>query len=144
MAGSDVVGPMNVGDRNEEIFLGREIIERRAVSEQMSRLVDEEVRNLLDDAFQQASSVISEHQESLHVLANTLLERETLDSEEIGLVFEGKELPPLPEAKPVEAEPPDVKTPEVKPTVRDTAGARIENLKPATSFESTKGEVGKS
>lgn len=70
-----------------------------------------------------------------------MLERETLDSDDIALVFQGKELPPLPEAEPVETGPPDVKTPEVKPAVRDAAGARIENLKPATSFESTKGEV---
>jgi cell division protease FtsH len=141
---SDVVGPMNVGDRGEEIFLGREIMERRDVSEQMARLVDEEVRKLLDDAFQAAAAVIRQHEDKLHVLANALLERETLDSDEIGLVFAGKELPPLPEAEPVDAEPPDAKKPEVKPAVRDTAGARIENLKPATSFESTKGEVGKS
>ena len=141
---SDVVGPMNVGDRGEEIFLGREIMERRDVSEQMSQLVDEEVRKLLDDAFQMAASVISEHQEKLHALANALLERETLDSEEIALVFDGKELPPLPEAEPVDAGPLDAKKSEVKPAVRDTAGARIENLKPATSFESTKGEAGRS
>ena len=141
---SEVVGPMNVGDRGEEIFLGRDIMERRDISEQMSCLVDEEVRKLLDDAFQEASSVIAEHQEQLHALANALLERETLDSEDIGLVFAGKKLPPLPEAEPVQAGPPDVKTAEVKPAVRDTAGARIENLKPATSFEGTKGDVGKS
>ena len=141
---SDVVGPMNVGDRGEEIFLGREIFERRDISERMSRMVDDEVRRLLNEAFQQASSVISEHKEKVHAVANALLERETLDSEDIALVFEGKELPPLPEAEPVEAGPPDVKIPEVKPAVRDAAAARIENLKPATSFESTRGEVGKS
>ncbi len=141
---SDIVGPMNVADRGEEIFLGREIFERRDISERMSRMVDDEVRRLLNEAFQQASSVISEHKDKVHAVANALLERETLDSEEIALVFEGKELPPLPEAEPVEAGPPDVKIPEVKPAVRDAAGARIENLKPATSFESTKGEIGKS
>ena len=141
---SDIVGPMNVADRGEEIFLGREIFERRDISERMSRMVDDEVRRLLNEAFQQASSVISEHKDKVHAVANALLERETLDSEEIALVFEGKELPPLPEAEPVEAGPPDVKIPEVKPAVRDAAGARIETLKPATSFESTKGEIGKS
>ncbi|NIN72030.1 MAG: ATP-dependent zinc metalloprotease FtsH, partial [Gemmatimonadetes bacterium] len=51
---SEAIGPMNIGDRGEEIFLGREIMERRDVSERTSELVDEEVRKLLDDAYQDA------------------------------------------------------------------------------------------
>jgi cell division protease FtsH len=94
---SEAVGPMNIGDRGEEIFLGREIMERRDVSERTSELVDEEVRKLLDDAYQDASRIMSENLDKLHVLAKALLERETLDSEEIRAVFDGKELPPLPE-----------------------------------------------
>jgi cell division protease FtsH len=96
---SDKVGPMNVGDRGDEIFLGREIVERRDISEQMSELVDTEVRALLDEAYKAASGVIKKNLDKLHVLAKALLERETLDSDEIQLVFDGKELPPLPEEK---------------------------------------------
>ncbi len=94
---SDAVGPMNIGDRGDEIFLGREIVERRDISEQMAQLVDQEVRKLLDGAFQEATRVMNENVDKLHVLANALLERETLDADEIRTVFEGRELPPLPE-----------------------------------------------
>ncbi|HSG80712.1 MAG TPA: cell division protein FtsH, partial [Gemmatimonadota bacterium] len=96
---SDKVGPMNVGDRGDEIFLGREIVERRDVSEQMSQMVDTEVRVLLDEAYKLARGVIKENIDKLHVLAKALLERETLDSDEIQSVFDGKELPPLPDDK---------------------------------------------
>ena len=141
---SDAVGPMNVADRGEEIFLGKEIHERRDISEEMSRMVDDEVRKLLDDGYRQAAAVISEHQDKLHTLAAALLERETLDSDDIKLVFAGKELPPLPEAEPAASDgPTDVAAAaESAPAVRDTKGARIEqSLKPATSFESSRGEV---
>jgi len=94
---SETVGPMNVGDRGDEIFLGREIVERRDVSEQMAQLVDEEIRKLLDDAYENASRVVSENIDKLHVLAKALLERETLDSDDIMAVFEGRDLPPLPD-----------------------------------------------
>ncbi|KPK57632.1 MAG: hypothetical protein AMS21_11215, partial [Gemmatimonas sp. SG8_38_2] len=141
---SDIVGPMNVGDRGEEIFLGREIHERREVSEEMSRMVDDEVRKLLDDAYNRAAAVISEHQDKLHTLAKALLERETLDSDEINLVFTGKELPPLPEAESAAGDGPidAAAAAESARKLRDAKGARIEqSLKPATSFESTRGEV---
>jgi cell division protease FtsH len=96
---SEKVGPMNIGDRGDEIFLGREIIERRDVSELMSQVVDTEVRVFLDDAYESASRVIKDNVDKLHVLANALLERETLDSEEIQSLFDGKELPPLPDER---------------------------------------------
>jgi cell division protease FtsH len=137
---SMVIGPMNVGDRGDEIFLGREIVERRDVSEQMSQRVDEEVRALLDEAYQAATKVITENQEKLHTLAKALLERETLDSEEINMLFEGKQLPPLPVAEPAKTEQkPGLKaTTDRVPSV-GAAGNPIEKLKPATSFESSRG-----
>jgi cell division protease FtsH len=75
---SDAVGPMNIGDRGDEIFLGREIVERRDISEQMAQLVDQEVRKLLDGAFQEATRVMNENVDKLHVLANALLRRQAL------------------------------------------------------------------
>ncbi|MGD2215744.1 MAG: ATP-dependent zinc metalloprotease FtsH [Gemmatimonadales bacterium] len=141
---SQAIGPMNIGDRGDEIFLGREIVERRDVSERTAQLVDEEVRKLLDAAYQDASRVMKENLDKLHVLANALLERETLDSDEIRAVFQGKELPPLRE----EGRPKIDGRPEASAdaagasdgTGHDSAPGKLE---PAASLESTRGETTK-
>ncbi len=100
---SDKIGPMNIGDRDEQIFLGREIFERREVSERTAEMVDDEVRALIAVAYESARKKIASNRDKLSALAEALLERETLDAKEINIVFEGKELPPLPDSE--EAEP---------------------------------------
>ncbi|UCF21639.1 MAG: ATP-dependent zinc metalloprotease FtsH [Gemmatimonadota bacterium] len=129
------IGPINVGDRGEEIFLGREIVERRDVSETMAQMVDAEVRKLLDGTYQAAKQVISKNLEKLHALAKALLERETLDADEINAVFEGKELPPLPlDDKEQEEGPPDAQQ-SVADRKRAAAGRELGgSLEPATPF----------
>ncbi|NIR46089.1 MAG: ATP-dependent metallopeptidase FtsH/Yme1/Tma family protein [Gemmatimonadetes bacterium] len=138
---SEKIGPMHVGDRGEEIFLGRELVERREVSEEMAQLVDSEVRNLLDEAYDMASGVIRENEDKLHRLAQALLERETLDSDEIKLIFEGKELPPLPE----ELLPEDGKGQSGRRESESgkTAGGVNTKLEPAAASERSQGKATK-
>ncbi len=93
---SDAIGPMAVGDQEHEIFLGRELSQRRDVSEQTARLVDSEVKRILDAAYASAERVLSQNQGLLDAIANALLERETLDADDIRLLDAGKPLPPLP------------------------------------------------
>ncbi len=100
---SDAVGPVAVGDREQQIFLGREISQHREVSEQTAQLVDAEVRRILDEAYQRARDILEGDLETLHRMAEALLERETLDREEVDLVAQGKDLPPV---APVAATPP--------------------------------------
>ena len=95
---SDAVGPMNVGNHDGNVFLGREIVERRELSERTAELVDDEVRALLDNGYKRAKERISANMDKLHALAQALLERETLGAEEINKVFRGEALPP-PEVK---------------------------------------------
>ncbi len=92
---SEAIGPIAVGDREAEIFLGREVVQRREISDRTAELVDQEVRRLLSEAFDKARDILSQHRESLDRLAAALLERETLDRDEVTLVVEGKPLPPL-------------------------------------------------
>ncbi|HYT82865.1 MAG TPA: ATP-dependent zinc metalloprotease FtsH [Gemmatimonadales bacterium] len=92
---SDAIGPVAVGDREAEIFLGREILQRREVSEHTAELVDAEVKRILENAYEQAKGVLVKHRAVLDRLAAALLERETLDREEVELVAAGKALPPL-------------------------------------------------
>ena len=107
---SDKIGAIAVGDREQEIFLGREIAQRREISERTSELVDEEVKRIIDNAYQRARDILAVHRPSLDALADALLERETLEREEINAVVSGQPLPPRRESPligpPIEAAPP--------------------------------------
>jgi cell division protease FtsH len=92
---SDVIGLMAVGQGDQEVFLGRELVQRREVSEHTAQQVDQEVKRVLDEARQSALSIVTEHEDLLERIAQALLDRETLDSEEISLLDKGEELPPL-------------------------------------------------
>src|SRR5437870_1519640 len=93
---SDTIGPIAIGDREAEIFLGREVVQRREISERTAELVDTEVKRILGDAFERARTIVADHRAALDRLASALLERETLDREEVEMVVAGKPLPPVP------------------------------------------------
>jgi cell division protease FtsH len=92
---SEKIGPMAIGDSEQEVFLGRDIGQRRQVSEQTAQLVDSEVKRLLDDAYERAREILRDHADLMESIALALLERETLDREDIDLLAAGEELPPL-------------------------------------------------
>jgi len=93
---SEVIGLVAVGDNEQEVFLGRELVQRRTVSEHTQRIVDEEVKRILDEAHTKAQQVIGANRELLESIAMALLERETLDREEIETLARGDRLPPMP------------------------------------------------
>ena len=93
--GMSRLGPLTFGKKEEQIFLGREIAQHRDFSEETARQIDLEVRRLIDDAYQSAHSILDAHQDAMHRIAAALLERETIDAEEVRLLIEGKELPPI-------------------------------------------------
>jgi cell division protease FtsH len=91
---SDAIGPIAVGDREAEIFLGREVVQRREISERTAEIVDEELKRILGTAYERAREILTNHREDLDRLAAALLTHETLDREEVELVVAGKALPP--------------------------------------------------
>ena len=91
---SDAVGPILVGDNEQEVFLGRELQSRREVSEKTAQLVDAEVSRVINEAYSRARAVLTEHKELLHAMATNLLERETLVREDFVILREGGKLPP--------------------------------------------------
>jgi cell division protease FtsH len=105
---SEKIGAMAVGDKEQEIFLGRELGHRREISERTSETVDEEVKRILDSAFGRAKTILTERRLQLDRLAEALLEHETLEREDILLVVEGKELPPRAPVIPFLPSPPAV------------------------------------
>ncbi|MBI4519797.1 MAG: ATP-dependent zinc metalloprotease FtsH [Gemmatimonadetes bacterium] len=92
---SDSIGLMAVGDAEQEVFLGRELVQRREISEHTSQLVDQEVKRIVEEAHDRARQIMQGELELLHALANALLERETLDRQEVELLAAGKPLPPV-------------------------------------------------
>jgi cell division protease FtsH len=93
---SDEVGPMSVGDSEQEVFLGREIGQRTMISARLAERVDQEVKRLIDEAYAAAMKCVQENRVVLEQVAEALLERETIDREELLLLFQGQ---PLPESK---------------------------------------------
>ncbi len=92
---SEKLGPIAYGENEDSVFLGREMSQRREdYSEDTSREIDHEVRRIVDEQYEVARRVVRENRDKLDRLATALLERETLDSEEIEACVDGRDLPP--------------------------------------------------
>jgi cell division protease FtsH len=89
---SDKLGPLAFGKQEEQIFLGREISQRRDYSEHTAELIDAEVRRVVDEAYQRGRQLMEENIETLHRLARALLDYETLDGPEIDQLMRGEDL----------------------------------------------------
>jgi len=90
--GMSDLGPMSYGKKEEQIFLGREIAQHRDYSEATAIKIDEAVRKVVDEAYQQAEKLIEEYGWALEKIAGTLLECETMDGEEIHAIIERRSL----------------------------------------------------
>ena len=91
---SEVIGLMAVGEAQHEVFLGRDFGSRREVSEQMAQMVDGEVKRLLDEAYVKAMELLNEHRDLLERITEALLDRETIDREDLALLDKNQPLPP--------------------------------------------------
>ena len=103
---SEALGPIAIGEPEHEIFLGREISQRREISERTARMVDGEVKRILDEAYSKAGEVVRANRDLLNAIAEALLERETLDAEDIRILEDGGELPVLTDPVPAQPAPP--------------------------------------
>ncbi len=115
---SEKVGMMAVGDRDHEIFLGREFSQRRAVSERTAELVDDEIKRLLDEAYEKARQILTDNRDLLERIAMTLLDRETIDREDLDLIVRGESLPPRAPVAPLPPAPPVPSSSKVTAPVR--------------------------
>jgi len=94
---SDLIGLISVGDSDHEVFLGRELVQRREISEHTAQQVDQEVKRILNEAHERARRVVEENSDFLHRIAEALLERETIDATDLAALESGDPLPPLPQ-----------------------------------------------
>ena len=80
---SEKLGHLTFGHREEQIFLGRDIIEERNYSEQTARVIDEEVHRIVDDCYRKAKEELLKNRENLKLLADKLMEKEVLEADEV-------------------------------------------------------------
>ncbi len=87
---SERLGPMMYGQRQDMVFLGRDIKEQRDYSDAVAEAIDKEVRLILDDAYQRARNILSTNRQQLDTIAHALLEIETLDRNQFERLMQGE------------------------------------------------------
>ncbi|MBR2220010.1 MAG: ATP-dependent zinc metalloprotease FtsH, partial [Phascolarctobacterium sp.] len=85
---SEKIGPVTFGHRQDQVFLGRDIARDKDYSEEVAAEIDKEVRTFLDNAYTATEKLLNENMDKLHVIAQALIERETLEKEEIADLME--------------------------------------------------------
>jgi cell division protease FtsH len=92
---SEKLGPLAYGQREEEIFIGRQITRHKNYSEDTAVAIDDEIKHIVVNCMRRAEKILEDNLDTLHRLAAALLEREILDGTEIDAVIRGEELPPV-------------------------------------------------
>ncbi|MGB4593649.1 MAG: ATP-dependent zinc metalloprotease FtsH [Coriobacteriia bacterium] len=87
---SDKLGPMTLGEDQHEVFLGRDFSATPNYSQEIAFEIDKEVRRLIDEAFDKAHKILSERREQLDLMSEVLVERETVDKEELAALLENR------------------------------------------------------
>ncbi len=87
---SDKLGPLRYNDNQEEVFLGHAVTQTKNVSEATAKVIDEEIRRIVDEADVKCRVIIKEHVDELHAIANGLLEYETLTGDDISALMRGE------------------------------------------------------
>ncbi len=87
---SDKLGPMTYGEEEDEVFLGRAVTQHKNVSNETARKIDEEVRAILDRAYDRTKQLLMDNIDKLHVMADALLQYETIDAHQIDDIMNGR------------------------------------------------------
>jgi cell division protease FtsH len=89
---SDALGPLRYSENEEEVFLGHSVTQRKNVSDETAKLIDQEVRRIVEEGEAKAREILSRNIDNLHVVAKALLEYETLTGEEVKALMRGEKI----------------------------------------------------
>lgn len=92
---SDKIGPLALGKENEEVFLGMDISKSPKHSDRTAELIDDEIKKIISTAKQRATKILEENKDKLENLVKALIERETLNGEQIDKIMKGEQLEPV-------------------------------------------------
>ena len=124
---SDKLGPLAYGENQEEVFLGHSVSRTQNISAETAKMIDDEIRRIVDEGYSEARRILTEKTEDLHKIAKALLEFETLSGDEIKAVLRGERivresppddnagLRPAPTSVPGVSRPPSGLSPEPQP-----------------------------
>jgi cell division protease FtsH len=86
---SEKLGPLRYSENEEEVFLGHSVTQRKNTSDATAKLIDEEIRTLVENGETAARTILTEHDKELHVVTEALLEYETLSGDEVRILIDG-------------------------------------------------------
>ena len=128
--GMSPLGPVSFGDEGGDVFLGRDLTSRRDYSESTAQQIDKEVAEMLNTLYDQAKGLLEANRDKLEVIAEALLERETLDRHDLALLMRGEVLAELP--SPLDESGEREKPGKPKPE-RDFPGGKVPDPEPVPS-----------
>ena len=88
---SDRMGPLAYGEDEGEVFLGRSVTQHKAMSDDTAHAIDEEIRSLIDNNYDRAEAILKDNMDKLHAMADALMKFETIDSEQIADIMDGRD-----------------------------------------------------
>jgi cell division protease FtsH len=100
---SDKLGPLSYGEDEGEVFLGHSVTQHKAISDDTANAIDEEIRSIINRNYQRSENILRENMDKLHLMAEALIKYETIDSDQITDILEGR--PPRPPADWEDTEP---------------------------------------
>jgi cell division protease FtsH len=133
---SERIGMVHYGRDEEYVFLGREIASHRPYSERTAEEIDQEVKRIIDEQYQVAKKLLETHRDKLEILANALLEYETLDGSQVEEIVKTGRLtvrPPTPKGEPPMGAPAGTPVPEIPPKPASPTLPGLGSPAPATA-----------
>jgi len=91
---SDIMGPRVYGDNQSEVFLGRDVMTHKNMSNTVAEMVDKEIRRIIDEQYARARKIIEDNRDKVEIMAKALLDWETINADQINDIMEGR--PPRP------------------------------------------------
>jgi len=91
---SEALGPLSYDENEDEVFLGRSVTKHQNVSDETHRLIDKEVRRIIDNAYARAKDILTKYDRQLHLMADALMTYETIDAHQIDQIMDGREPDP--------------------------------------------------
>ena len=88
---SDKLGPLTYSDEDGEVFLGHSVTKHKGISDETTHIIDEEIRHVIDRNYERAEKILNDNMDKLHTMAQALIKYETLESEQINDIMEGRQ-----------------------------------------------------
>ena len=126
---SEKLGPLSYGKKGDQVFLGKELSQSRDYSDSIALEIDNEVHDMVSSGYKKAYEILGENKDKLELLANALLEHETLDLNDIESLMDNGTIPPRKKSSPEEI-----------PSDKDTSSP-LNNRKPSSPTDLAPGQA---